>query len=155
MSEKPATEKKYKSHVFRTSARWTGERTWEMAGQADQAIAGGPPKQLGGEGDGWSPEDLLLASVNSCHLATFLGYCRRKGLEFISYESEIEGLLEHNGTTFVFTKITVRPRVVVKSEEDIETARQYLHRAHELCYMSNSVKAEVVVEPEVVAEQGG
>jgi peroxiredoxin-like protein len=155
MTEKPATERKYKSHVFRTSARRTGERTWEMSGQADQAIPGGPPRQFGGDGAGWSPEELLLASVSSCHLSTFLAYSRRKGLEFVSYESEIEGLLEHTGKTFAFTKITVRPKVVVKSPEDVETARQYLHRAEELCYMSNSVKAEVVVEPEVIVEQGG
>jgi len=95
----------------------------------------------------------MLASVNSCHLATFLSYSKRKGFEFVSYSSSIEGVLEYTENGYSFTRMIVRPKVVVKTKEDIEKAKEYLERAHELCFMSNSVKSEVTLEPEIeVAE---
>jgi len=150
MNDKPQLEKTHKSHSFTTTLEWTGERTWTARTPLCPEIPGGPPVVFGGSDDRWSPEALMLASVNTCHLSSFTGYAKRKGFEFVSYTSEIEGLLEFVDTTFRFTKMVIRPRLVVKSESDIETAKQYLSRAHELCFMGHSVIAEVTMEPEVV-----
>jgi len=151
MDDKPKPEITHKSHSFTTTLEWTGERAWTAQTSSCHDIQGGPPVVFGGSGDRWSPEDLMLASVNTCHLSSFIGYAKRKGFEFVSYTSEIEGLLEFVDTTFRFTKMVIRPRLVVKSESDIETAKQHLSRAHDLCFMGHSVIAEVTMEPEVVA----
>jgi organic hydroperoxide reductase OsmC/OhrA len=97
----------------------------------------------------WSPEDLLLASVNTCQLASFLSLARLKKFEIASYTSEAEGLIEHDGTGYRYTKIILKPRVGVKSEQDIETARGFIEKAHHGCWMGRSVKAEVIVEAEI------
>lgn len=149
------TEKKFKVHNFTTSTKWTGGRTWDISGMTTEPIAGGPPPVFRGIEGKWTPEDMLLSSVNTCTLSTFTGYCERKHFEFVSYECEAEGTLEHDGTNYKFSKIILRPKIGVKSEEDIETAREYIDRAHDLCFMGYSVKADIIIEPEIfVADQG-
>lgn len=152
MNDKPKPVRKYKTHTFTSGLEWAGEKSWKVTADSCHEIKGGPPPQFGGVPENWSPEDLMLSSVNSCHLASFLGYSKRKGFEFVSYSSEIEGILEYDDGTFRFTKMIIRPRVVVKTEEDIETAHQYINRAHELCFMGHSVNADVTVEPDIVSE---
>jgi organic hydroperoxide reductase OsmC/OhrA len=143
-------KREYKVHTFRSSLAWTGDRTWDVTHETAVAIQGGPPAVFMGEPGKWSSEELLLASVNSCVLATFVSYCARKRFEFVSYTSDVEGVLEHDGTNYKYSRITLRPRITVKSAEDVEPARHYIERAHDLCFMSYSVKAEVTVEPEII-----
>lgn len=154
MEEKTTKPKReYKVHTFQCSLSWTGDRTWDVTHETAPAIQGGPPAVFMGEPGKWSSEELLLASVNSCVLATFVSYCARKKFEFVSYTSHVEGVLEHDGTNYKFSGIALRPRITVKSADDIETARHYIERAHDLCFMSYSVKAEVVVEPEIMVTE--
>jgi organic hydroperoxide reductase OsmC/OhrA len=144
-------ENKRKPHIFKCSVKWTSGRQWDVISSTGLVIKGGSPQAFGGTGNEWSPEELLLASINTCHLSAFYSYSNRKGFEFVSYESEVEGVLEHDGTKIRYTKIVVRPKLVVKSEADIETGVHYIQRAHTMCFMADSVKAEVIVEPEVTA----
>jgi organic hydroperoxide reductase OsmC/OhrA len=150
MNDKPKIEKKFVPHFFSSSAHWTGGRTWTIQNEIAPDVPGGPPIDFGGVPDRWTPEDLMLASVNTCHVSTFISLSIRKGFEFVSVDSSIEGALEHNGKGYVFTTMVIHPRVVVKSEADIATAKQYLERAHETCFMGNSVTAKLTMEPEII-----
>jgi len=150
MNDKPRPERKYLPHAFSTSVHWTGGRTWTVQCENAYDIDGGPPIDFGGVPDRWTPEDLMLASVNSCHVSTFISLSIRKGFEFVSLDSSIEGTLEHDGKGYVFTAMVIYPRIVVKSDADIEIARGYLERAHETCFMGNSVTAKVTMEPEII-----
>ncbi|HEY5765737.1 MAG TPA: OsmC family protein, partial [Candidatus Deferrimicrobiaceae bacterium] len=98
-----------KSYKYVTSVRWTGEKKGMMtiAGKPPVEVAT-PPEFKGHEGI-WSPEDLYVASVNSCIMTTFLAFAERAGLEFEKFESEAEGLLEFVEGRFLFTKIIVHP----------------------------------------------
>jgi len=153
MNDRPKPQKTYKTHTFVNGLEWTGGDSWKILNKSCHEIKGGPPLAFGGSDENWSPEDLLLASVNTCHISSFIGYTKRKRFEFISYTSEIEGLLEYDSGKFRYTKMVIRPKLVVKSEEDIETARAYINRAHDLCFMGHSVNAEVTVEPEITASE--
>lgn len=145
-----APERKYKSHTFKVATKWRGGKTWEInTGEADM-IRGGSPSVFGGEPGRWTPEELMLASIDACHQASFISLCARKDFEFVSYESENEGQLEHDGEMFRFTKMTIRPRIGVKSEDDIERAKELIHKAHKGCFMSNSVNSDVTIEEEVI-----
>jgi organic hydroperoxide reductase OsmC/OhrA len=149
MNDKPLTDKLYKTHIFSSSAKWTGNRTWTFNACDAPEMIGGPPPIFGGECGRWTPEDLLIAAVNTCHVSTFISMSLRKCFEFISLESTIEGSLEHNGAGYVFSKMVIRPKVVVKTEADIEMARDLLERAHKSCFMGNSVTASLTMEPEI------
>jgi peroxiredoxin-like protein len=136
-----------KSYSYPTSVRWTGEKkgTMTVTGKPSVEVAT-PPEFKGHEGI-WSPEDLFVASVNSCIMTTFLAFADRAGLGFEKFESEAEGLLEFVDGRFLFTKIVIRPRVTLRSEEDKGKAEEILHKAERNCLVSNSIRTEIVLEP--------
>jgi peroxiredoxin-like protein len=136
-----------KSHRYTTSVRWTGEKKgmMDVAGKPSVEVAT-PPEFKGHEGI-WSPEDLFVASVNSCIMTTFLAFAGRAGLAFEGYESEAEGLLEFVDGRLIFTKIVVRPRVTLGPGADRKQAEEILHKAEKNCLVSNSIRTEVILEP--------
>ena len=136
-----------KSYLYTTSVRWTGEKKgmMDILGKPSVEVAT-PPEFKGHEGI-WSPEDLFVASVNSCIMTTFLAFAERAGLAFEGYESEAEGLLEFVDGRFLFTKIVVRPRVVLRPGADRQQVEEVLHQAEKNCLVSNSVRTEIVLEP--------
>ena len=57
-------------------------------------------------------------------------------------------LLDYQDGKYRFTEITVHPQVAVKSQDDVERARQIMESAHANCFISNSITASVNVIPE-------
>jgi len=137
-----------KSYRYTTSVQWTGEKkgTMTVGGKPSVEVAT-PPEFKGHEGI-WSPEDLFVASVNSCIMTTFLAFADRAGLGYEKFESEAEGLLEFVDGRFLFTKIVVRPRVALRSGEDKGKAEEILQKAERNCLVSTSIRTEVILEPE-------
>ena len=92
------------------------------------------------------PEEMFIASIASCHMLWFLDFARRARNEVLSYEDKAEGLLEKtaDGRTWI-TKVTLRPKVEVSGDAgDLEAIH---HQAHDACFIANSVKTEITVEP--------
>ena len=95
------------------------------------------------------PEEAFVASVSSCHMLFFLSLAARRGIDIASYTDEASGTLAkgHDGK-LAMTSVTLRPRAKYgsDSEPDRATIEKLHHRAHELCFIANSVKTEVVTE---------
>ena len=108
-------------------------------------IAVGSPPEFKGEPDVWTPEELLVGSLNTCIMLTFLSLAQARGLTPAAYESEAEGLLENVEGKFRITEMTVRPHVTVKGEGELERAREIMERAEGECCISNSVKSKVKI----------
>ncbi|MFH1514119.1 MAG: OsmC family protein [bacterium] len=141
---------KYKTHTFTGKLNWTGGRTWDFSGETTPNIPGAPPKKFRGEDGKLTPEDLMLASVNTCMLSTFTSHMATEGFEILSYESDIEGILEHTDEHgFIFTKMILKIRIEVESEDVKLLALDTLNKAHDGCWMSNSILAECIIEPEI------
>ncbi|GAA0380336.1 OsmC family protein [Brevundimonas terrae] len=97
------------------------------------------------------PEEALVAAVSSCHMMFFLAYARKDGLVVDSYRDAAEGTLgkDERGKMSI-TDIVLRP-AVSWSGDTVPDAVQILdlhHRAHEACYIGNSVRSTVTVEPQ-------
>lgn len=96
------------------------------------------------------PEEMLVASASSCHMLFFLDFARRGGFRLDTYEDAPEGVLDKDERGLVaITKITLRPRVVwsgdkIPSAADVEALH---HKSHDACYIANSLRGAVVVEP--------
>lgn len=142
-------EVRSKRFTYRTSIRWTDQKRGlsSSSGKPDLEVAT-PPEFKGHEGV-WSPEDLFVASVNACVMSTFLAVAERAGLGFTSYESEAEGILELSDGKFMFTAVTIKPRLTLKPGEDEGKARELLAKAEANCLVSNSIKARVTLEPTI------
>lgn len=99
-----------------------------------------------GDGKHADPEDMLVAALSSCHMLSFLAICTKKKIAVQSYEDEAVGLLENDGGKFWITKVILRPKVVSGADE--QTLAQIHHLAHQACFIANSVKTQVTVEPQ-------
>jgi organic hydroperoxide reductase OsmC/OhrA len=96
------------------------------------------------------PEEAFVAALSSCHMLTFLAIAARKRLVVDGYEDDAEGVLAKDGEgRMAMTVITLRPRVVFSGEKmpAREDINQLHHKAHEACFIANSVRSEVRVEP--------
>ncbi len=146
-------EVRSKTYTYKTSLRWEGEKrgTISTPGKTDISVAT-PPEFKGPEGI-WSPEDLFVASVNICLMTTFLAFIDRAGLVPLEYHSDAEGTLELGSTGFSFTKIILRPTIVVKTEEDRSKAQELIEKAEKNCLISNSIKAQVHLEVNIVLQE--
>lgn len=142
----------HKSFRYKADATWTSERVGMLSGTGKPNIVVGSPPEFKGKPDNWAPEELLVGSVNTCILLTFLTLAQGRGLIPASYESEADGLLENVDGKYLITEMTIRPRITVKSQADEGPIREAIESAESRCFMSNSVKAKVTVIPEVIVE---
>ena len=103
-----------------------------------------------GNADMVDPEEALVASLSSCHMLTFLAFACKKRLIVESYEDEAVAHVEKNPEgKLAVTRIELHPRVIFGGEKapTAEELDQLHHSAHEFCFIANSVKASVTVEP--------
>ena len=100
---------------------------------------------------GVDPEEAFVASLSSCHMLFFLDFARRGGWTVDAYVDEAEGVLGKGADgKMAMTRVTLRPRVEWDGEAPDAAALDDLHhRAHDACFIANSVTTEVVVEPGV------
>lgn len=97
---------------------------------------------------GVDPEEAFVASLSSCHMLFFVDFARRSGFVVDEYVDEAEGMLEKNSDgKMAMTRVTLHPRVTWGGNRPDEAALADLHhRAHEACFIANSVTTEVRVE---------
>ncbi len=85
-------------------------------------------------------------------MSTFLSFGGRKGIPLKSYKSSAQGLLENIDGKYRFTKIVVKPEIVVENSWTKEQVEEIVHIAHDNCLIGNSMTAEVVVEPIIILQ---
>ena len=94
------------------------------------------------------PEEALVAALSSCHMLFFLAFAGKKGWVIDSYTDNAAGTMDKNadGKTAI-TRIVLKPRVTFAGTAPAPADIDHVHhRAHEECYIANSIKAEVVIE---------
>lgn len=108
-------------------------------------LAGTSAPQFGGAADRANPEELLVAAVSSCHMLTFLALCARRGLIVASYTDDAAGEVGKNaaGRTAV-VKVTLKPTVRFEGAAPAAEQLDALHhKAHEHCFIAQSLTCEV------------
>jgi peroxiredoxin-like protein len=110
-----------------------------------------PPVQYGGPGDAWTPEHLLLASVEACFLFTFRAVAKAARVTFEDLEVATDGTVDRQEGRTKFTEIVLRPRVVIGSDVDPELVKRLLHKAERACLVTASLDTSVRLEPELVS----
>ena len=116
-------------------------------------LALAPPEEFGGPGDAWSPEHLLVASVQACFLFTLRAVARRSALPFLGVEIEAAGTLDRSDGVIRFTEVVLRPRVTVAAGTSLDLVRQVLEKSKKACLISASLSTPVRMEP-VIVERG-
>lgn len=95
------------------------------------------------------PEEAFVASLSSCHMLFFLSIAAKRKYVIDAYTDNAVGTMEKDSDGKVsMTKVILRPQVKFSSEKQPTMAQleKMHHQAHELCFIANSVKTEVVTE---------
>ena len=96
------------------------------------------------------PEEAFVASLSSCHMLFFLDFARRAGFRIDSYEDNAEGVLAKGADgRMAMTVITLKPKIAFSGDRQPTSPEldELHHRSHEACFIANSVKSEVRIEP--------
>jgi len=99
---------------------------------------------------GVDPEEMLVAALASCHMLWFLSLAAEQGFCVDSYADAAEGLMGRNPAgRIAMTRVTLRPCVVFGGDRRPTPGELdgLHHRAHEACFIANSVTADVRCEP--------
>jgi organic hydroperoxide reductase OsmC/OhrA len=142
-----ATKTAYKSFRYKANTAWSSARRGTLSASGKPSIDVGSPPEFKGQPDIWAPEELLVGSVNTCMMLTFLTFAQAKGLTPVRYESEAEGLLENIEGKYRITEVMVRPRV---GKAELERAREIMESVEAQCFISNSIKSKVLLAAEFV-----
>ena len=136
----------------RTSADYTYDtynRAHEIAfkdGAVTLAASSAP--DFKGEDDRVNPEEAFVAALSSCHMLTFLAICARKRLTVETYDDDAVGFLDRGPSGKLWmARVVLRPRVRFAGAIDDATLADLHHKAHENCFIANSVATNVSVEP--------
>jgi organic hydroperoxide reductase OsmC/OhrA len=140
---------KRKSFTYHTELQWLENHTCRLESDNKESFRVTSPPEFEGENDEWTPEDLFVGAINACTMTTFLAYASKKHLDVCSYKSKAEGLLEFSGGHYKFTQIRLTPVIVVETNEAASLTEQIIHKAHDNCFISNSVSSKVLLEPEI------
>ena len=101
---------------------------------------------------GADPEQQFVASLSTCHMLWFLHLAHDAMLVVEHYRDEASGVLAKNAEgRLAMTQVTLRPAVTFAgAKPTAEQFAQLHHKTHERCFIANSVKSEVIVEPRIV-----
>ena len=94
------------------------------------------------------PEEAFVASLSSCHMLFFLHFASDAGLVVDKYIDTATGVMETVNGKSMITKVILKPKVTYGGPAPDSAFEDALHhRAHEACFLANSVRTDVVTEP--------
>ena len=138
-------------HAYRATVSWSGSTGAGYDAYVRDHESNGVPMSADphfrGDPDRLNPEVLLVMAAATCQLLSFLAVCARARIDVVGYEDDAEGVMPEDERPHRITRIVLRPRIEVAGEASEERLHKLAQLAHRECYIANSLKTEVVVEP--------
>ena len=154
-----------KSHTYAAAIEWTGntgsgtsgyraygrEHVIRIAGKPD--IAGSSDPAFRGDGRRHNPEDMLVASISTCHMLWYLHLAADAGVVVTGYTDQATATMVEDAVRGgYFTEATLHPKVTIAAGGDAALAAALHHDAHKKCYVANSLNFPVRCEPVIQVE---
>lgn len=149
-----------RQHKYSTNLRWTGsklvgtanyrayERNYMISIENKPDILGSSDPAFLGDNTKHNPEELLVASLSSCHMLWYLHLCCQAGVIVLDYIDKANGtMVESPDGSGIFTEVILNPIVTVKEKSMIQKANELHKKANELCFIANSINFKVVHQP--------
>ena len=154
-------------HQYSVQVTWTGntgtgtsnykdfERSHSILVPNKPEILGSSDPAFRGDKEKHNPEDLLLASISSCHMLWYLHLCAIEGVVVTDYTDRATGIMmETANGGGRFTEVTLNPLVTLTDSAMQEKASELHQKANEMCFIANSVNFPVRHEGRFVVEGG-
>ncbi len=129
--------------LFPVNLVWTGGKSGSLSVEGKTAIKTG-------ESSYHSPEDLFVASATICYMNGFVNFTEKMHINFKSFDCDAVGILEKVERSFEITKIEMKARVVIESEDLRKKINRALELAAKYCFVGNSMKCPISHDTEVV-----
>ncbi|MEM9849353.1 MAG: OsmC family protein [Bacteroidota bacterium] len=108
----------------------------DIKGSSDPAFRGDPSR--------YSPEDLFLSTLSTCHMLWYLHLCSTHDIVVISYIDQATGIMEEaKDGSGKFVSVTLRPNIKIQKAAKIELAHQLHQTANRMCFIANSCNFEI------------
>jgi organic hydroperoxide reductase OsmC/OhrA len=147
-------------HNYKLLVKWTGnigtgtsgyknyERSHTIMVADKPDILVSSDRAFRGDKTKHNPEELLLASLSSCHLLWYLHLCAEAGIVITDYMDSATGIMiETSNGGGRFSEVTLNPTVTVAENSMTEKANALHQKANELCFIANSVNFPVCHKP--------
>jgi organic hydroperoxide reductase OsmC/OhrA len=140
-----------KDHNYSVEVKWTGNRgsgtsgykaydrshIVKIGGKKDIDASSDPA--FNGDKSKHNPEDLLVASLSTCHMLWYLHLCADAGVVVVDYTDHATGVLVENpGGGGQFSSVTLNPVVIVFDSSMIDKANALHEEANKKCFIANS-----------------
>src|ERR1700691_1747156 len=137
-----------KAHRYIVTNRWTGNlgsgtsayaaysRNHDLEAAAKSSpIPGSSDPAFRGDPGRYNPEELLVGALSACHMLVLLHLCADAGIVVVDYSDQAEGeMTEHADGSGEFTRVILRPRMMITDAARIADAIALNHRAHAGCF---------------------
>jgi organic hydroperoxide reductase OsmC/OhrA len=149
-----------RDHAYSVTVTWAGNsgtgtsgyRAYERAHLVEvpgkAAILGSSDPAFRGDRARWNPEEMLVASLSTCHMLWYLHLCSAEGIVVLAYQDVAEGVMqEREDGGGRFAEVVLQPEITLAAGADLERARALHADAHAKCFIANSVNFPVRHEP--------
>ena len=156
-----------KSHRYEVTVTWTGNtgtgtssyrdysRAHDVTAPGKPPLAGSADPTFRGDPARWNPEELLLTALSQCHMLSFLHVCVTAKVVVTDYADTPYGTMTTTADGGgAFDEVVLRPRVTLADPAQAALLPELHERAHELCFIANSVNFPVRHEPAPVPDPG-
>lgn len=139
-------------HFYQVDLKWKKGRIGEVSSPVlDQTIeCATPPEFPNGVPNIWSPEHFYAAAINSCFMTTFLAIAENSKVEFENFACSTEIKLELVERKYLITQASVFPKVKLVNPEQKERMLRVIEKTKENCLVTNSMKTEIILNPEII-----
>lgn len=147
-----------KEFLYSITMNWTGntgqgtekyntyERSYTLGAPGKPDIYGSSDPAFRGDKTCWNPEELLLASLASCHMLWYLHLCAEAKIVVTAYEDHPAGkMIVDAGGTGRFQEVILNPVIKIADTKQSELALSLHKPAHQKCFIANSVNFPVSV----------
>jgi organic hydroperoxide reductase OsmC/OhrA len=151
-----------KQHTYKVQLQWTGNdgdgtssyksyrRDHSLVCEGKQPIPASSDPNFRGNPTRYNPEELLVASLSSCHMLWYLHLCAVNKVTVIDYQDSAIGTMEERPDgSGSFVRVLLRPIITIRAGDDRAKAMSLHHVAHRMCFIANSVNFPVEVEAEI------
>jgi organic hydroperoxide reductase OsmC/OhrA len=147
-----------KQHSYDVQTEWTGNRgegtktyrsyrrDYVITCEGKPSIQGSSDPDFRGDPSRYNPEELLVASLSSCHMLWYLYLCSVNHITVLAYRDSASGTMQENENgSGQFADVTLKPLVEVRSGDDRAKALALHEEAHRFCFIAKSVNFAVNV----------
>jgi organic hydroperoxide reductase OsmC/OhrA len=141
-------------YTYEANTVWQRDKQGTIHAADRPGIGVAAPPEFGGPAGVWSPEQLFMASIDSCLMNTFLFFAQRSAIKMHSYKSMTVGRMDKTPDGLRFTAVDVSITVGVDGDSDVEKTTRLQAKLEKYCPISTSLRCPVTLSLKVAVREG-